>query len=88
MGLAFSTSGRVAFQVTVKPTSVALSRFAQAVFKTGARVSHATRVSTTEWRAVVWLKVVTVPTFESLCLPMSFEFIATRDVPRGDKAEG
>jgi hypothetical protein len=83
MGLAFSTAGRAAFRVTIKPTSVGLGRFAQAVFRTEARVSHATRISTTEYRAIVWLKVAAIPTFESLCLPESFDFIATRDLIRG-----
>jgi hypothetical protein len=86
MGLAFSTSGRVSFQVTIQPTAVALSRFARAVFRTGARVSHATRVSSKEYRAVVWLKVVSVPTFENLCAPMAFDFIAIRDLIQGDES--
>jgi hypothetical protein len=87
MGLAFSTAGRIAFRVTVRPTSVGLGRFAAAVFRTEARVSHAIRISTTEYRAVVWLKVASVPLFESLCRPESFDFIATKDLIRGNLDE-
>ena len=82
MGLAFSTSGRVAFRVILQPTQVALSRFANACFRTEARVSHMERVSTKEWSAVVWLRTTTIPQFENLCDPLAFDFMSTRDLIR------
>lgn len=83
MSIAFSTEGRVAFRVTITPRVVNLSKLIEAVFKTGARVSHAEVVSPTEWSAIVWLKVVNVPRFESIALPKQFEFVATRDLVGG-----
>jgi hypothetical protein len=83
MSIAFSTEGRVAFRVTVTPRVPNLSKLIEAVFKTGARVSHAEIISPTEWQAIVWLKVVSVPRFESIALPKGFEFVATRDLLRG-----
>lgn len=83
MSIAFSTEGRVAFRVTVTPRVSNLSKLIEAVFKTGARVSHAEVISPTEWSAIVWLKVVSVPRFESLALPKRFEFVATRDLLGG-----
>ena len=83
MSIAFSTEGRVAFRVTVTPRVTNLSKLIEAIFKTGARVSHAEVVGPTEWSAIVWLKVVSVPRFESLALPKKFEFIATRDLVGG-----
>lgn len=80
MGLAFTSAGRVSFQVTIGTDATALRRFANAVFKTGARVSHASKISSLEYQAVVWLKIVSVPMFKSLCAPMSFDFIASRDL--------
>ena len=83
MSIAFSTEGRVAFRVTVTPRVTNLSKLIEAVFRTEARVSHAEVVSPTEWSAIVWLKVVNVPRFESLALPKKFEFVATRDLIGG-----
>jgi len=82
MGLAFSTSGRVAFRVTIQPAQVALSRFANACFRTEARVSHMERDSSKEWSAVVWLKTTMIPQFENLCDPLAFDFMSTRDLIR------
>lgn len=80
MSIAFSTEGRAAFRVTVTPRAFNLSKLIEAVFKTGARVSHAEVISPTEWTAIVWLKVVSVPRFDSLAKPKSFEFIPTREL--------
>ena len=85
MSIAFTTEGRVAFRVKITPRVINLSKLIEAVFRTGARVSHAEIVSPTEWQAIVWLKVTSVPKFESLALPKSFEFVATRELLREGK---
>jgi hypothetical protein len=83
MSIALSTEGRVALRVTVTPRAINLSKLVEAVFKTGARVSHAEIVSPTEWKALIWVKSVNVPRFASLALPDKFELVATRDLLRG-----
>lgn len=80
MSISFSTAGRVAFKVTIDPSLTGLSRLIEAVFKTGARLSHAEIVSKKEWSAIVWLKVSDVPRFELTSRPKNFEFFATREV--------
>jgi hypothetical protein len=87
MGLSFSTEGRVAYRVTISPNSVPLGRFGNAVFRTEARVSHVDRFSTKKWRAVVWLKTTKVSQFESLCIPLGFEFLTTREMIRYNETE-
>jgi len=82
MSLAFTTAGRVAFRVTIRPTAVSYARFAEAVFRTKARVSHTTQTSK-ECRAIVWLKVTVVPQFENLCSPLDFSFLDARELIRG-----
>jgi len=87
MGLAFSTEGRVAYQVTVSPNAVPLGRFGNAVFRADARVSHVDRFSVKKWKAIVWLKTTKVSQFESLCIPLSFELLSTREVIRYNDRE-
>jgi len=82
MALSFSTEGRVAFRVVIAPTQVPLGRFANAVFRTNARVSHVERLSAKKWQAVVWLRTTKVPQFENLCVPMEFEFLSVRELAR------
>lgn len=82
MSISFSTEGRVAFRVTVSPTPINLGRFAQAVFQTSARVSHAKKVSPRSWQAIVWLKAAKIPQFENLCSPVEFQFVSTRSLAR------
>lgn len=83
MSLNFTTAGRVAFWVTVTPRVHNLSRLIEAVFRTGARVSHAEILGPMEWRALVWLKVSSVPRFEHIALPSSFEHVSVSDVIKG-----
>lgn len=83
MSIAFSTEGRVAFRVTITPRAVNLSKLLEAIFKTGARVSHAEVVSPTEWTAIVWLKVVSVPRFDSIAKPDIFESVETQELLGG-----
>lgn len=66
--------------MTLSPTPMELSRLLEAVFKTGARLSHAEVVSKKEWTALIWLKVNEVPKFEMISRPRKFEFVATREV--------
>jgi len=45
------------------------------------------RFSVKKWKAIVWLKTTKVSQFESLCIPLSFELLSTREVIRYNDRE-
>lgn len=85
--MGFSSEGRVTFRVVVETGQVPMARFATAVFRTFARVSHTKRLSPKKWQALVWLKTTKIAEFRSLCIPVEFELTSTREILRNPQLE-
>jgi hypothetical protein len=67
--------------VEFSSSPLGLSNFTKALFRTSSVVSD-TDTGTSprdSWRAVVWIFPTKVPSFETLCFPLEFKFLNSKE---------
>jgi len=77
-----TTAGMTPFQVTIDYTVSAMTRFVQAMVRTGAKVTASPTKAQIGGQLVfiVWLKPMTFAVFKAWCRPSGFQFIAAEAI--------